>query len=126
MGVALQCCVNLLGVKRGPRKFHLVVWRLRVLTLMGAAYVMIYVLWCKTENVLLVCMPRVATLMGATYLTVWVRLVDQEFGFACLPRVLTLLGATYITICFSFVNQESPLGVFVFVYESVCLLPFPK
>ena len=44
MGAALQCCVKLFGVKRGPRKFHFVGCRPRVLTLMAAAYVMI-LLW---------------------------------------------------------------------------------
>ena len=76
MGVALQCCVKLFGVKRGPRKFHFVVCRFRVLTLMGAAYVMILV-WRDIASFLLVRMPRVAALMGATRLTFWFCLVDR-------------------------------------------------
>ena len=51
MGVALQCCVNLFGVKRGPRKFHLVGCRPRVLALMGAGCVMILVWRGRTSFV---------------------------------------------------------------------------
>ena len=125
MGAALQCCVKLFGVMRGPRQFHFVGCRPRVLTLMGAAYVMTLVWRGRTSYIVFARMLRIATLMGATHLTFWFCVVDREgWWFRVSPLRSIMVGSSTF---YDFVSlRKSRIVVSIFVYESVCSLPFPK